>query len=730
MLSGASNLWLEATAENVNFGIAVLLLNVEEAAQRGPRALELAEASGAASTIGTSLGNFGNLCFALGQFEEAIDYHQRALALFPSGGENWNASLESLAQIRLAQGRLDDCQRLLDEIDGAVVTDSDRNRYVYRYAGLTRSKLLARSDRYEEALDTVDSTIKSAEECSDALLVSIAQLTRAQLQVEIGETETALVLLRSVGKNLPKLPQEFHAQYEKILGQALLGKNSSLSDAHFDRAGRIYQALGSAPGRIELLRARQSTPLPPNSNEPRPDCEPDNELGRVIQSVAALFVHLDRPEIIAQEIIDLLAKAHVITKGRAGKQTPSGDLTEVASFDCLDEPHIRPVIEHRFEVGLVNERKVQIAAFCKSDVESTATLNAITLLLNTLHDLERAHADREERATLWPIDDLPAENGDAVLTGHMRELVGLARRIGPTNVTVLITGESGTGKEILARAIHTYSPRAAKPLLPFNCASIPREMLESQLFGHRRGAFTGADRDQPGVIRAARDGTLFLDEIGELGLDLQPKLLRFLESGEISPLGEPGPLTVNVRVVAATNARLETLVREGRFREDLYYRLNVFRLAIRPLRERRDEIPALVNAFVARAAAEFRKGHVTVAEETMEHLLLYPWPGNVRQLLNEIRRMVALADLNATLAPAHISSEIRATLPAFPKPNAADNRQIEVPLRSKLTPTLSRVEFEMIRMALRDHGGKLDAAARALGISRKGLYLKRQRLGL
>jgi transcriptional regulator with GAF, ATPase, and Fis domain len=206
----------------------------------------------------------------------------------------------------------------------------------------------------------------------------------------------------------------------------------------------------------------------------------------------------------------------------------------------------------------------------KSDIESTATLNAISLLLNTIHDLDRARIDREERATLWPIEELPSDRGDAVLTGHMRELMGLARRIGPTDVTVLITGESGTGKEILARAIHGFSARAAKPLVPFNCASIPHEMLESQLFGHRRGAFTGADRDQPGVIRTARDGTLFLDEIGEMSLDLQPKLLRFLEAGEISPLGEPGPLTVNVRVVAATNAKLETLVRDGRFREDLY----------------------------------------------------------------------------------------------------------------------------------------------------------------
>lgn len=150
---------------------------------------------------------------------------------------------------------------------------------------------------------------------------------------------------------------------------------------------------------------------------------------------------------------------------------------------------------------------------------------------------------------------------------------------------------------------------------------------------------------------------------------------------------------------------------------------------ISPLRERRDEIPALVNAFVTRAAAEFQKGHVTIAEDTMEHLILYPWPGNVRQLLNEIRRMVALAEPNAVLRPKHIAGDIRATLPAFPKPNA-DTRNIEIPVRSKLAPALSKIETEMIKTALRDHGGRLDAAAKALGISRKGLYLKRQRLGL
>jgi transcriptional regulator with PAS, ATPase and Fis domain len=308
-------------------------------------------------------------------------------------------------------------------------------------------------------------------------------------------------------------------------------------------------------------------------------------------------------------------------------------------------------------------------------------------------------------------------------------MINFARRVAKTRVTVLITGESGTGKEIIARAIHEASDHADKPFIPFNCTTIPRDLLESQLFGHRRGAFTGADRDYAGLIRSARDGTLFLDEIGELGLELQPKLLRFLESGEIAPLGEPGPTQVKVRIVAATNTNLEELVRAGKFREDLFYRLNVVRLNVKPLRERRDEIPGFIAAFVARAADEFKKGTLTVSEETMDRLLLYRWPGNVRQLQNEIQRMVALAEPNSTLPPDAISEAILGTMPIF-QAGPTNGKVIAVPLHDKLMPTLARIECEMIKAAFREHHGKVDAVAKALGISRKGLYLKRQRLGL
>ena len=366
------------------------------------------------------------------------------------------------------------------------------------------------------------------------------------------------------------------------------------------------------------------------------------------------------------------------------------------------------------------------AVVARDDVESVATLNAVDSLIEALNEINAGRAERDRRKTLWPTEELTFDERNPVVTGHMRETMVFAQRVARATITVLITGESGTGKEILARSIHDCSDRASKPFVPFNCASVPPHLLESQLFGHRRGAFTGADHDYLGVIRTARDGTLFLDEIGELSLDLQPKLLRFLESGEISPLGEPTTSLVNVRIVAATNRNLEDAVREGRFREDLFYRINVIRLSIKPLRERRDEIPGLVSHFVTRAAKAFQKGHVEVAEETMERLLLYRWPGNVRQLHNEISRMVALVEPNAVLQPDMISDEILSALPLLR--SAGRGQEIAVPLHDKLMPALRRVEREMIAAALREHEGKVDAAAKALGISRKGLYLKRQRL--
>ncbi len=279
------------------------------------------------------------------------------------------------------------------------------------------------------------------------------------------------------------------------------------------------------------------------------------------------------------------------------------------------------------------------------------------------------------------------------------------------------------------RTIHQASDRADKILLAFNCTAVPRDMLESQLFGYRKGAFTGADNAFTGIIRAAEGGTLFLDEIADMPLDIQPKLLRFLESHEVHPLGESQPVKVDVRVIAATNANLEQQVEDGTFRQDLFYRLNVVRLRLPPLRERREEVPALVEHYVNRYAVQQKKGRLTLTDEALEYLLLYPWPGNLRQLANEVNRMVAMAEPDTALTVTHLSPEIQATRRTIPAAAAPDS-ELRISLDQSLPEAVELLERTMVQAALDRSKGRLEEAAKLLGISRKGLFLKRRRWGI
>ena len=330
---------------------------------------------------------------------------------------------------------------------------------------------------------------------------------------------------------------------------------------------------------------------------------------------------------------------------------------------------------------------------------------------------------------LGPLESPIELFGMVIASEKMAELLDITRRVATSAAPVLFTGETGTGKELLARALHDASPRREKPFIPFNCTAVSRDMLDSQLFGYRRGAFTGAQEPFQGVIRAAEGGTLFLDEIGEMPLDVQPKLLRFLESGEIHPLGEPRPLPVDVRVVAATNADLEQLVADGRFREDLFYRLNVVRLQVPPLRERREEIPLLAQHYLDKFSRESQKTGIRLAEETMEYLVLFKWPGNVRQLANEVRRMIALAESGAVLMPEHLSKEIAASRRTVPV-SLRDMAPTEFVVRmdQPISAAIEHLERSMIQYAMTLTNGRFEDAAQLLGLSRKGLYLKRQRL--
>jgi DNA-binding NtrC family response regulator len=335
----------------------------------------------------------------------------------------------------------------------------------------------------------------------------------------------------------------------------------------------------------------------------------------------------------------------------------------------------------------------------------------------------------EEPDILWTANNATtAEQGLVFASEAMRSVLRTVKQIAPSNVSVLVTGETGTGKEVIARAIHDYSHRSAAPFLAINCAAVPKDLLESQLFGHRRGAFSGATDTYQGIVRAANGGTLFLDEISDIPIDMQTKLLRFLELNEVHPVGEPHPIKVNVRLVFATNADLEEAVARNQFRRDLFYRLNVIPIKLPPLRERRDEIPALTNVFAQRFAIELSKEPLSFTTEAMENLIFYTWPGNVRQLSNEIRRLTAVMESGACVAPEHLSGQIKGI--HFTSSSQAPAHHVIVRIDQSMESAIALIESEMIKDALRRSGGRVSEAAASLGISRKGLYLKRIRLGL
>lgn len=297
---------------------------------------------------------------------------------------------------------------------------------------------------------------------------------------------------------------------------------------------------------------------------------------------------------------------------------------------------------------------------------------------------------------------------------RMREVLELAARVAPLDTTVLVSGESGTGKEFVVRMIHDQSPRARGPLVSVNCAALTETLLESELFGHERGAFTGAIRDKAGLFEVAGEGTLFLDEVGEMTPALQAKLLRALQEKEIRRVGGERAIRVQARVVAATNRRLRAEVDAGRFREDLFFRLSAFEIVVPPLRERREAIPALAQAFLQRAAVRFGKSVLAISPEAMTRLVDYAWPGNVRELEHAIDRAVILA-AGPSLTPRELPPEVQAGTAAAAASDTLD---------------LAHHERRLIEQALDRFGGNRRQAAAALHISPVTLWRKIKRHGL
>ena len=293
----------------------------------------------------------------------------------------------------------------------------------------------------------------------------------------------------------------------------------------------------------------------------------------------------------------------------------------------------------------------------------------------------------------------------------MQEVFRLIQKVAPTTSTVLIAGESGTGKELVAREIHRES--GLDRFVPINCGAIPENLLESELFGYRKGAFTGAIVHKDGLFRVADGGTLFLDEVGELPASLQVKILRTLDNGEIQPLGAPGPIRCEPRIVAATNKSLEDEVKAGRFREDLFYRLHVFEIRLPPLRERREDIPLLADHFIEKYARKARKPVRGIRPDALRALVAAPWRGNIRELENVIERAIILAD-GLEVTPSDLPLTIQGAAPTAAASDVPDN----------LRAALARYERDHILRVIEKHQGDKRAAAQAVGIGLSSLYRK------
>jgi DNA-binding NtrC family response regulator len=307
----------------------------------------------------------------------------------------------------------------------------------------------------------------------------------------------------------------------------------------------------------------------------------------------------------------------------------------------------------------------------------------------------------------------------------MQELFALARKIAPCDVNVLITGETGTGKELLSRAIHQLGSRNTGPLVAFSCANLPETLVEDELFGHEKGAFTGALIGRHGRVEAADHGTLFLDEIGDLGLGLQPKLLRVLQERTFERLGSNKTVSVDIRLICATNRNLAEMVQQGKFREDLYYRLNVVQLHLPPLRERRDDIPLLAQQFVQKFALQFKKKARRFSQQALQALEEHGWPGNVRELENVVQRAVVLSE-DQTVDVSQLPASMRSTRVAIPSAVGSDAAQ----LSRSYEDEVRRFKRSLVVRALRECGWRKAECARTLGVARGYLHRLINQLGI
>lgn len=711
LLESAPHKWLRigslmnrAGLDSIEGDLAGAIRNIEEAKS-------LAIESGQARARAHAEIHLGRLYTLTGDFDAASTLLTSALGSSLTSGRVSVSATECLARLRLAQDDLAACGSAIEAIEHASSRpEGAASAYEYRWAGITKARLFLKQDEPRNAVTALRATLDHALAAHDVPLQCAAHLTLAQALVRRGDHAAA-------ARHLMTASQHGVAGYRELQGAFYQASSEvaacpPITRLLAERATRVWasQRLASVPQEMRAPLARDVSRTPVPLDEP----------SLILAALGGVVDLAHSPDLLASELMATIALV--------SSATP-----EIVTTRGAEPPPVESDRRAVLTLGQVRQGQATLHLTCPLPDDANGLLRLLTIFRigRTALDAERGRQAEASGGGLWPADTTVPEAGGLFIADEMRALLSMAKRVAPTTVPVLITGETGTGKEVLARAIHDLSSRSHKTFLPFNCASTPREILDSQLFGHRRGSFTGATEHFPGVIRCAAGGTLFLDEIGDMTVEAQPKLLRFLESGEIHPVGETAPVRTDVRIIAATNADLDALVAAGRFREDLFYRLNVVRLRIPPLRERRIEIPALAQHFLDRCGREWDKGDLRLSEDALEHLALHDWPGNVRQLANEMRRVAAIAEPGAVVTADHLSADVRGARRTTVSPaDPHDPSRATIRLDQTMAAATEHLERKMLEFALERCHGRIDDTAEMLGLSRKGLYLKRHRLGI
>ena len=760
--------------------VALMCHHHDQALALAERSVALHQSLGTSHGLAVALATLGQILVQLGDLERAEQVLTRTLEVRSpvQFQETTGAVFDTLAQIHLMRGSYERAGECLRQASEAYSVYSSQTMKWYEWSlKILGVKLAIRRTAFDEAIRQAEELVRtSGVPPSEAIqaelvlceaMVAANRVPEAELKLEScerrldprsapGSWGEFLRIRGAVHEQSQRFGAAHHdfaqsssvfellgERYHVALSNLALGRlaaragQAAAAERYLVHAASIFGTLGAERDLAEVASVR--TAMREAAVTPTVISAIDVDEAVVRRLVDAAIM----PELLARETATALLETLEADASIVFVTPPGGDTRVVSAAGCdadvaraLARAASQGTREYGDGLRLLTEplgsdqdgpRACAIVAAQRLSEAATRRLRMFGAIAR--QGFELCGVRERPRQTAEPINERPLEPllpGFVCASAAMTRVVEQIQRLQGHDLTVLITGESGTGKDLVARAIHVGSPRRGAMFLPYNCTTTTRELADSQLFGHRRGSFTGAVTDQPGLIRSAGGGTLFLDEIGDLPLDVQPKLLRFLEQGEVMPVGETRPQGVDVRILAATNADLEQRVAEGKFREDLYYRLSVIRIQVPPLRERREEIPHLSTFFLRDACDRLGKPEVQLAAGTLDLFARYWWPGNIRQLRNEIQRAVAMSAPGGSIEPEHLSPDLAAPPTT---PNTAGSVVIRQTPRN-LAAAVQEIERDLIVSTLGRTRGNISEAARVLGVTRRGLYLKMRRFGL